>query len=308
MLLFILNLDIPSKYGIQMTPAKIEAISNLQPPETNKKLFGFLCSMNYYRALIPKFGELTAELYLMAEDRKKQCKWTDHTKLLFSKLKAALISAPILAFPDFKLPFVVQTDASDFVIAAVLLQKHGNLFKPIAFASRKLSQTERRYSASERELLAITYANEAFEHNIFGRKVTFYTDHKPLVTIAKLKKPFGRLGRLFYKLVAVDYTLEHIAGIKNVLPDFLSRAFIETKEVHAHLIQLQSVIDWTTEQQRDPNLNQIINLVRNKVDVSLWNRLDDSKRWIREQKNLYLDAGVLKHGKSSQIRDYEAIP
>lgn len=286
-----------TKDGIQMTPAKIESILQLQPPETNKKLYGFLCSMNYYRSLIPRFGELTAELYSMAENRAKTCKWTPDSTAAFIKLKNALVSAPILAFPDFKLPFVVQADASNFGIAAVLLQKFGRMYKPIAFASRKLSETEKRYSTSERELLAITYANEAFEHNIFGRKITFFTDHKPLVTMAKLKKPFGRLGRLFYKLVAVDYTLEHIAGLKNVLPDFLSRAFVqETKEVQVHLIQVQSSIDWQVEQLNDGTLAKIINLVRNNAVSSNWNDLYDSKRWLRERKNLYLDDGVLKHG------------
>jgi hypothetical protein len=124
--------------------------------------FSFLCSVNFYRTLIPNYGGITAELYKMSEAKKKNCNWTPQALQRFSELKQALVSAPILAFPNFTLPFFIQTDASNNAIAAILLQSVDTLFKPIAFASRKLSETKKNYSATERELLAIVYAYDQF--------------------------------------------------------------------------------------------------------------------------------------------------
>ncbi len=94
---------------------------------------------------------------------------------------------------------MVQADASDNAIGSVLLQFVNKLYKPIAFASRKLSDTEKRYSALFSEFLSIVYAYDQFYSHVFGRKIKIFTDHEPLVTMSKLKKPFGRLGRLFHR-------------------------------------------------------------------------------------------------------------
>lgn len=291
-----------SRKGIQASTKRIESILNLDPPETNKKLYRFLCSMNYYRMLIPKFGDLTAKLYKMAEAKARVCNWSDETTAMFHALKHALISAPILSFPDFNLPFVVHSDASAIAVAAVLLQLHAKLFCPVAFCSSKLDQTKQRYSATERELFAITYANQQFRHFILGRKVIFYTDHMPLVTMAKLKSPLGRLGRLFHALSHMDYKLEHIRGIENHLPDFLSRSFMDdSKEIRANTIQLVSTVDWKLEQSKDPELSLLLLLIRNDAANSEWKRLPNSNRWLNEKKNLYIDLGILKHGKDTIV-------
>ena len=151
---------------------------------------------------------------------------------------------------------MIQTDASGVAIAGVLLQDDGNgLLRPIAFCSRKLSETEQKYSASERELLAIVYAYEQFLSHVYGREIIIHTDHKPLVSMAKLKKPMGRLGRLFFRLVDVDYKLVHVSGIDNHLPDFLSRAnTIETNECQVSLAVLSQKIDWKLEQSKDEEI------------------------------------------------------
>ena len=135
--------------GVQITTKKIDAILNITPPDTAKHLFQFLCSINYYRSLIPNFGRITTDLYQMAQAKKKNCTWDTKSLKQFADLKQALVTAPILAFPNFSLPFYIQTDASQNEVGGVLLQKEDKLFKPISFASRKLSDTEKRYSATE---------------------------------------------------------------------------------------------------------------------------------------------------------------
>jgi hypothetical protein len=69
--------------GIRATRSKIEAVLKVKPPETTKQLFSFLCSMNYYRMLIPRFGEISANLYQMCETKRRLCVWNDEMKNLF---------------------------------------------------------------------------------------------------------------------------------------------------------------------------------------------------------------------------------
>ena len=165
----------------------------------------------------------------MAQVKKKTCSWTPQTLKQFVDLKQALVTAPILVFPNFKIPFRIQTDASQKAIGGVLLKKADNFFKPVAFASRKLSDTERRYSATERELLALIYCYDQFNSHVYGRMIEFYTDHEQLVTMSKLKKPLGRLGRLFHRFQDVDHEIHYLPGSSNFLPDFLSRSFHEAR-------------------------------------------------------------------------------
>jgi hypothetical protein len=208
--------------------------------------------------MIPNFGRLTTNLYSMAQVKEKNCVRDTKALQQFAELKQALVSAPILAFPNYNLPFVIQTDASQNTIGRVLLQKTENLFKPIVFASRKLSDTERRYSATERELLAIVYCYDQFHSYVFGRKIEFYTENDPLVTSSKLKKPLGRLGRLFHRLQDVDNQIFYLPGESNYLPDFLCRSYHE--EATCNFTEIKSRRQWynrTIKQNSETESSQV---------------------------------------------------
>lgn len=187
-------------------------------------------------------------------------------------MKQALITAPVLAFPNYEKQFIIQSDASGYAIGSVLLQEQANnspvKYRPIAFAGRKLTDTERRYSATERELLAITYAYEEFISHVYDREIKIYTDHEPLVTMNRLKKPGGRLGRLFHRLQDVKYQLEYLPGASNHLPDFLSRSYA-TAKADCHTIELASSIDWTLEPRKDAELFKIIELIEQNAPDNL---------------------------------------
>lgn len=292
-----------SEKGMHATEKKIETVLNLKPPDTNKQLYGFLCSMTYYRMLIPKFGHKSVNLYKMVDTGDKLCKWNEKTLKDFDDLRMALITSPILAYPDWSKPFIVQTDASGSAMAGVLLQEQNGIYKPVAFCGRKYSEIESRYSTSERELLAITYAYEQFEHYLYGRTVDFYTDHEPLVTACKLKKPFGRLARLFQKLPNDHYKIKYIPGNQNHLPDFLSRVYdYETKSIKANMVHMESALNWQEEQNKDPVLRNVIKLLEDdKEDDKSWQGLDNWRRWYSERRNLYLCNGVLKHSNNKIV-------
>lgn len=291
--------------GIRASDKKLEAMANQIPPPITKNLFNFLCSITYYRQCVPRYGDLTYLLYKMCEEKKRLCVWTSEALKCFSILKQAFITAPILAFPDFTKPFFIHTDASDIGISAVLLQMF-ELLRPISFSGRKLTWTEGRYSAAEREMLGVVEGYDTNYHIVYGRHIEFYTDHKPLVTMQKLKRPSGRLGRLFHRLAGVDYNLNYIPGSQNYLADFLSRSFDpDTKEADVTYLALQSTVDWQTEQSLDPEVTAIIKCIANNARDADWTIVPFGARWLREKRQLYLEQNAsgctLKYGNNRVV-------
>ena len=118
----------------------------------------------------------------------------------------------------------------------------------------------------------------------------------------KLKKPLGRLGRLFHRLSGVDYTIEYIPGAQNFLADFLSRSFTpDSKEMEVKLTEVQSSINLVAEQSKDPEIVSIISgLSNNNIDTK-WTSLPNGSRWLLEHRNLYVDDGVLKHSSNRVV-------
>ena len=112
---------------------------------------------------------------------------------VFERCRNILTSSDILQYPDFEKPFVLTTDASNYAVGAVLSQGPIGSDKPIAFASRTLNKSEEKYSATEKELLAIVWACKYFRPYLYGRKFTLYTDHKPLTYGLNLKDTNSRL-------------------------------------------------------------------------------------------------------------------
>ena len=295
-----------SDKGLQPSTKKIEALLKAELPKTTRVLNSFLCSINYYRHEIPDFGSLTADLYEMAVLKRRFCVWTDKAKGHFTKLILCLSKAPILMFPDFKKQFIIQADASDKSIGGVLLQAHWDpltnktVLKPVMFFGRKLSKIERRYSTTERELLALVYGYRQCFHLVYGQCIDFCTDHEPLVKLAQLKEPFGRLGRLFHHLVDVNYTIRYIPGNLNYLADFMSHCNDSgdetpgTEHLKINLIEVGSNVDWSKEQSNDVEISNVIYCIKNNVSDKGWVE-KCGRKWLNERNDLYIYKGLLKH-------------
>ena len=114
--------------------------------------------------------------------------------------------------------------------------------------------------------------------------------------MAKLKKPLGRLGRLFHRLQDLDYELIHIAGEVNFLPDFLSRAFPDPPSLQANFMKLQSTINWHREQQKDREIRDVIQLVLGNGNENEWSGVSNGRRWFHERRQLYVFNNILRHG------------
>ena len=137
------------------------------------------------------------------------------------QLKEILISDRVLALPNYN-TFKLETDASGYGVGAVLSQQVNKQWKPIAYFSKHLSSTERNYSTSERELLAIVLAIEKFKQYLYGREFIIKTDHKPLQYLLTTDVPSPRLTRLQQRIKWYEFKIDYKDGKNNGNADALS--------------------------------------------------------------------------------------
>lgn len=139
------------------------------------------------------------------------------------KLKELIVNSPTLALFNPALPTVVTTDASDHCLGAVLTQMHPNgSEKTVAFASRTLTQAERRYSTIEKEALGCVWATEKWRTYLWGRHFTLRTDHNPLTTLLTSKgqgRAGMRIARWSSRLLAFSCNIQYKPGRENVTAD-----------------------------------------------------------------------------------------
>lgn len=208
--------------GLRTDPDKVRAILEFPTPKTAKEVKMFLGTCSWYRRFIRNFATIAAPLNALTSTKVK-FKWNPEAEVAFNALKRILVSAPVLACPNFNLPFSVHCDASSYGLGGMLTQNIDGHDHPIAFVSRSLNKNERNYSATEREALAVIYALEKFEPYLGTRHFTVITDHASLKWFENLKNPTGRLARWGCRLSQFNLTIEHRKGKDNVVPDTLSR-------------------------------------------------------------------------------------
>lgn len=211
-----------TKDGLKPNNDKIQAVLNYPLPETTTQIKSFLGLIGYYRRFIKDFAKVTQPLTACLKKRNKLIidkKYVD----AFEKCKELLTSAPLLQYPDYDKPFILTTDASTVALGAVLSQGQVGSDKPVAYASRTLSDTETRYSTIERELLAILWAVKHFRPYLYGRKFLIYTDHRPLAWLYSLKEPNSKLTRWRLRLQEYDFQIIYKNGKQNTNADALSR-------------------------------------------------------------------------------------
>ena len=180
--------------GIAADPEKVEQVRTWPTPENSTEVKSFLGLASYYRRFIPDFSTIAKPLYKLTE-AKAEFAWTEQCQLAFDSLKGLLTSGRVLAYPTREGKFVLDTDASDHGIGAVLSQFQDGVEKPIAFASRTLSKSERNYCVTRRELLAIVEFVKQHRHYLQGTRFCIRTDPAPLRFVVQAKDPEGQLAR-----------------------------------------------------------------------------------------------------------------
>lgn len=229
-----------SSEGILPDPEKVSVLQNYPIPKNADEVRRFVAFCNYYRKFIPSFANITIPLNKLTR-KNSTFFWSKECQNSFNILKEAMISPPILQYPDFspENEFILQTDASGIAIGAVLTNKD---LKPIAYASRPLNSSEINYPTIEKELLAIVWSVKYFRPYLYGRHFTIKTDHKPLVYLFGMKDPSSRLMKFRLTLEEYDFKIEYVKGKENVGADALSRIYITSNDLKGMNEQVMAVL------------------------------------------------------------------
>ncbi|GFU40796.1 retrovirus-related Pol polyprotein from transposon 17.6 [Trichonephila clavipes] len=232
-LIFLGHLITPD--GIKPLPEKVQAVLDYKQPETVGSLRKFLGLLNFYRRFLPKAAE---QQYLLSEFLKgskgkkdsKPLNWSSEAITAFQRCKQALADAALLAHPSPSAPLALHVNASDYAIGGALHQVVDSELQPLAFFSRKLTSSEKSYSAYDRELLAIYSAIRHFRYMLEARDFTVFTNHKPLTYTFRQKrdKCSPRQIRQLDFISQFTTNIVHIPGSDNIAADVLSRVSATT--------------------------------------------------------------------------------
>ncbi|XDV12910.1 hypothetical protein PO909_001459 [Leuciscus waleckii] len=211
-----------------MDPDKVKAAVDWPIPDSRKALQRFLGFSNFCRRFIRNFSQLATPLTALTSTR-TAFRWSNAVEAAFTNLKSRFVSAPILVAPEPSRQFVVEVDASEVGVCAVLSQRSSadDKMHPCALFSHRLSTAERNYNIGNRELLAVKLALEEWHHWLEGAGGPFivWTDHKNLEYIRSAKRLNSRQARWALFLGRFDFLLSYLPGSKNIKPDALSRIF-----------------------------------------------------------------------------------
>lgn len=249
--------QIISSDGVRPDEKNMKAVLAIENPKNRSELLRILGMLKFFSKFIPNLSALSANL----RDLTKKSVPFNFTKVHedeLNELKAMLTNTPTLRIFDPKLETVVQCDASGEGLGCCLMQ----LGHPVAFASRSLSNAEKRYAQIEKELLSIVFACEKFHYFIYGHEIVVQTDHSPLVPIFKknLDKVSNRLQRMLLRLLKYHINIIYVPGKNMYVADTLSRAFIKT------------------EVQDDPEMEYIVHALSNNVPMSEQKKLEFKKQ------------------------------
>lgn len=228
-----------SQHGVATDPSKVDAVANWRCPTNVPELRSFLGFASYYRRFVEGFARLAAPLHrLVAElggSRSRRAPergfveaWSEECRHSFEALKGKLVAAPVLAYADFSLPFILEVDASYSGLGAILSQEQDGKVRPVAYASRGLRPTERNmsnYSSMKLEFVALKWAvTEKFREYLLGNRCVVYTDNNPLSHLSSAK-----LGAVEHRwaaqLASFDLEIKYRSGRSNRNADALSRQY-----------------------------------------------------------------------------------
>ena len=259
------------KEGIRMDGSATEAIRDAPAPRNKAELRSFLGLASQYRKFVSNFSTRAAPLNnLLCE--KERWDWSDTCAAAFEDIRAALTGAEVLAHYDPQGEVYLAVDASPVGVGAVLTQGSGSQGKPVAFASRTLTQAEKNYSQLDREALAIIYGVKKFHHYLYGRKFILFSDNLPLCHILSPKKGLpglaaARIQRWALALAGYDFEVKHRPGERNCVADALSRLPLPVTKLNADIVK------WTDE-AKVVNKETLANLPVSAKEVAQATRSD----------------------------------
>jgi transposase InsO family protein len=217
-----------SKEGIEVDEEKLMAIRDFPRPKNVRELRGFIGLCTYYRKFIRDFGKIIAPLNKLTSTKVK-FEWSDGCEVAFKSIKEKLMNPPVLAYPRLDEKMILTTDACSKGLGAVLSQITEGNDRPLAFASRALSEVEKKRfkdCATGLELLAMAWACNKFRQYLLAAHFEIRTDNKALTSFKTLSNNNKDIMKLKNKLEEYDFDVKYIKGKSNVVADALSRMFL----------------------------------------------------------------------------------
>ena len=256
------------KQGLHKTNEKIEAVLSAPSPENLTQLRSFIGMVQYYHKFLNNIATVLRPLNQLLEKNQKWI-WSQECEHAFKEAKRMITSKQVLAHYDPSLPIALETDASPYGISCVMTQND----RPVAFASRSLTTTERAYAQIQKEALAIVFGVKKFHHYVFARHFTLITDHQPLTSIFHPNKELpamtaARLQRYAMYLSGHNYTIKYRNTKLHVAPDCLSRLPLPTVKNDSndpvemfHVDQLQALPVSSTQMRRETQRDIVLSKV-----------------------------------------------
>lgn len=253
-----------SASGTRPLDTNVQAIQEFTIPKTVKELRRFLGMLNFYRRFVPNAAKLQAPLNAVLSGPKVKgshpVSMTPNLLQSFEDCKTSLSQATLLAHPNSTADLAIVTDASDSAIGAVLQQKNGEHWQPLAFFSHKLNPAQKKYSPYDRELLAVYEAIKYFRYMVEARTFSVFTDHKPLTFAFSMSKDKCSPRQFRYLDFVSQFTsdIRYIPGKENVVADALSR-----------IEEVTLGIDYERLARSQENNPELQNLLKNGTSLKL---------------------------------------
>lgn len=245
-----------SDLGVAVDQEKVQAIREWEAPRNLRELRGFLGLTGYYRKFLANYAQIAQPL---TDQLRKDCfGWTIEASYALERLKEAMITAPVLAMPDFQKLFILETDASGYGLGAVLMQDT----RPIAYYSRILGPRARGKSIYEKELMAVCLSVQKWKHYLLGRHFVIRTDQQSLRYITQQREIGADYQKWVRKLIGFDFEIQYKPGTANRVADALSRkgnGELELGRMELGALLKAQGIDWSElekEVQGDEGLQQ----------------------------------------------------
>ena len=302
-----------SDEGLATDPEKIAAVIDWPRPENQTEVRSFLGLCSYYRRFVKDFATIASPLHTLS-GKNQNFNWTESCEESFSQLKRALTSSPVLAMPKDAGKFILDTDACEVSIGAVLSQVQDGVERVIAYSSRKLSKPEKNYCVTRKELLAVVYYVKAFRMYLLGRPFLIRTDHSALQWLRKTPEPIGQQARWCEILEEFQFEIQHRPGRSHTNADALSRRpcrqcgeDAQETMLKVRTVYLNRPVDRPDSQynpgvlekayEEDPELRTLYALVKagpEKPDVNVVNGLDAiTKSYVTQWNRLSIVNGGL---------------
>ncbi|GFT98290.1 retrovirus-related Pol polyprotein from transposon 412 [Trichonephila clavipes] len=304
-----------SAEGVRTDPEKVSAVKNWKRPENLRELRSFLGLCTYYRKFVKGFSNIARPLHKLTESKQK-FQWTKECEDSFLQLKEALTSSPILIYPQPDKPFILDTDASNESVGAVLSQEIDGQERVVAYWSKCLSKPKRNYCVTRKELLAIVKAIEHFHHYLYGQKFLLRTDHASLTWLMNFRNTEGQVARWIQRLNEYYFDIRHRKGSSHGNADALSRR--PCPENCRHCSRLETKYDyairqittstatppdpWSDEKVRedqmaDPDIKPLIEFMESSSNKPSWQDISayspTTKQYWALWNSLHLRNGVL---------------